>query len=267
MALAVACVPAAGNAPAAGAGPVRATEPERWYVEVVDRRPHDTEAFTQGLLWRDGVVWESTGSYGASSLRSWRWSDAAELERAELAPDLFGEGIAVIPGEPEQLAQLTWRRGKALFWTLEPLTEMGRVPFDGEGWGLAFDGSHLILSNGTPILTFRDPETLEVARRLRVTRSGMPVDDLNELELVGGLLFANLFERDEIAVIDLQTGAVVATVDASGLLTAAEKEAADVLNGIAWRPDTGTFLLTGKYWPWVFEVRIPGHEARAASTE
>lgn len=238
----------------------RPPEPERWLVEVLDRRPHDTRAYTQGLLWRDGVIYESTGAYGASSLRSWRWDDGSQTARVDLDGDLFGEGIALVPGADERLIQLTWRRGVALVWTLEPFSELGRMRFAGEGWGLAYDGSELIMSDGTPILTFRDPETLTVRRRLRVTRSGMPVDDLNELEVVDDLLFANLFGSDEIAAVDMNSGSVVAVIDASGLLTAEEAEAADVLNGIAYRPDAGTFLLTGKYWPWVFEVRILGYD-------
>ncbi|MDE2978090.1 MAG: glutaminyl-peptide cyclotransferase [Acidobacteriota bacterium] len=256
-----ACAPAgsSGSSRNDGAGQ-RPPEPERWLIEVLDRRAHDTAAYTQGLLWRDGVIYESTGSYGASSLRSWRWDDGSELDRVDLDRDLFGEGIALVPGAEERLIQLTWRRGMALVWTLEPFAELGRMRFTGEGWGLAYDGSELIMSDGTPVLTFRDPETLEVRRRLRVTRNGMPLDDVNELELVDDRLFANLFGSDEIAVIDVEAGSVVAVVDASGLLTAEEAEEADVLNGIAYRPDTGTFLLTGKYWPWVFEVRIPGYD-------
>ncbi len=259
--LAPACAPAGSSDSSAndGAGQ-RPPAPERWLVEILDRRPHDPGAYTQGLLWRDGVIYESTGSYGASSLRSWRWDDGSELDRVDLDRDLFGEGIALVPGAEERLIQLTWRRGMALVWTLEPFTELGTMRFDGEGWGLAYDGSDLIMSDGTPILTFRDPETLTVRRRLRVTRSGMPVDDLNELELVDDLLFANLFGSDEIAAIDTDSGSVVAMVDASGLLTDEEAEEADVLNGIAYRPDTGTFLLTGKYWPWIFEVRILGYD-------
>ncbi|MCY3592151.1 MAG: glutaminyl-peptide cyclotransferase [Acidobacteria bacterium] len=256
-----ACAPAGSSASATNDGPgQRPSEPERWLVEVLDRRAHDTGAYTQGLLWRDGVVYESTGSYGASSLRSWRWEDGSELARVDLDGDLFGEGIALVPEADERLIQLTWRRGVALVWTLEPFAELGRMRFTGEGWGLAYDGSELIMSDGTPVLTFRDPETLNVRRRLRVTKGGMPVDDLNELELVEDLLFANLFGSDEIAAVDVNSGSVVAVVDASGLLTAEEAEDADVLNGIAYRPDTGTFLLTGKYWPWVFEVRILGYD-------
>ena len=235
--------------------------PELWRIEVLDRRPHDQEAYTQGLLWRGGVVYESTGSYGSSSLRAWRWSDGRELARVDLDERLFGEGITLVPDGGERLVQLTWRRGEALVWSLDPLREQGRVRYGGEGWGLAYDGSELIMSDGTPILTFRDPESLEVHRRLRVTRRGMPLADLNELELVDGLLFANLYGDDEIAVVDLGSGDVVAIVDASGLLTDEEAAAADVLNGIAYRSDTGTFLLTGKYWPWVFEVRILGYDA------
>ena len=259
--VAPACAPAESSDSSTndGAGQ-RPPEPERWLVEILDRRPHDPGAYTQGLLWRDGVIYESTGSYGASSLRSWRWDDGSELDRVDLDRHLFGEGIALVPGAEERLIQLTWRRGMALVWTLEPFTELGTMRFDGEGWGLAYDGSELIMSDGTPILTFRDPETLTVRRRLRVTRSGMPVDDLNELELVDDLLFANLFGSDEIAAIDMDSGSVVAMVDASGLLTEEEAEEADVLNGIAYRPETGTFVLTGKYWPWIFEVRILGYD-------
>ena len=259
--VAPACAPAgsSGSVTNDGAGQ-RPPTPERWLVEVLDQRRHDTGAYTQGLLWRDGIVYESTGSYGASSLRSWRWDDGSELARVDLDDDLFGEGIALVPGDDERLVQLTWRRGIALVWRLSPFAELGRMRFDGEGWGLAYDGSELIMSDGTPILTFRDPDTLTVRRRLRVTRSGMPVDDLNELELVDDLLFANLFGSDEIAAIDTASGSVVAVVDASGLLTTEEAEEADVLNGIAYRPDTGTFLLTGKHWPWVFEVRILGYD-------
>ena len=213
-----ACAPAGSSASATNDGPgQRPSEPERWLVEVLDRRAHDTGAYTQGLLWRDGVVYESTGSYGASSLRSWRWEDGSELARVDLDGDLFGEGIALVPEADERLIQLTWRRGVALVWTLEPFAELGRMRFTGEGWGLAYDGSELIMSDGTPVLTFRDPETLNVRRRLRVTKGGMPVDDLNELELVEDLLFANLFGSDEIAAVDVNSGSVVAVVDASGL--------------------------------------------------
>lgn len=246
-----------------GAGAQPTELPERWRIEVLDRRPHDLEAYTQGLLWREGVVFESTGSYGSSSLRAWRWSDGEELARVDLDEKLFGEGIALVPGAGEQLVQLTWRRGEALVWSLDPLREQRRIRYKGEGWGLAYDGSNLIISDGTPVLTLRDPRTLEVRRRLRVTQQGMPLPDLNELELVDDLLFANLYGSDEIAVIEVVSGSVVAMVDASGLLTEGEAAAADVLNGIAYRPGTGTFLLTGKYWPWVFEVRIVGYDPEA----
>jgi glutamine cyclotransferase len=270
LALSLILFSAAGCAPAGSSGSVTkgtgvqaAGASERWRVEVLDRRPHDVEAYTQGLLWREGVVYESTGSYGSSSMRAWRWSDGEELARVDLDGRLFGEGVALVPGPEERLVQLTWRRGEALVWSLDPLRERSRVRYEGEGWGLAYDGSHLIMSDGTPVLTLRDPRTLEVRRRLRVTRRGMPLPDLNELELVGDLLFANLYGSDEIAVIELGSGAVVAVVDASGLLTEEEAAAADVLNGIAYRPGAGTFLLTGKYWPWVFEVRIVGYDPDA----
>ncbi len=270
LALTLTLLPVAGCTPAGSSGSVTegtgaqpARTPELWRIEVVDRRPHDLKAYTQGLLWREGVVYESTGSYGASSLRAWRWSDGEELARVDLDQRLFGEGVAFVPDAGERLVQLTWRRGEALVWSLDPLREQSRIRYDGEGWGLAYDGSDLIMSDGTPVLTLRDPHTLEVRRRLRVTSQGMPLPDLNELELVDDLLFANLYGSDEIAVIELASGSVVAVVDASGLLTEEEAAAADVLNGIAYRPGPGTFLLTGKYWPWVFEVRILGYDPDA----
>lgn len=273
--LALLLFPATGCAPpgssgslAQGAVTQSGEPPEHWRIEVLDRRPHDLDAYTQGLLWSGGVVYESTGSYGSSSLRAWRWSDGEELARVDLDPRLFGEGIALLSdgGEVgERLLQLTWRRGVALVWSLEPLRERSRIRYEGEGWGLAYDGSDLIMSDGTPSLSFRDPHTLGVRRRLRVTRQGMPLANLNELELVDGVLFANLYGSDEIAAIDLDSGSVIAVVDASGLLTDEEAAAADVLNGIAFRPDTGTFLLTGKHWPWVFEVRILGYDAPPGS--
>lgn len=269
--LALLLCPVAGCAPAGSSGSLAegtvaqpGHSPKLWRIEVLDRRPHDLEAYTQGLLWHGGVVYESTGSYGSSSLRAWRWSDGEELARVNLDPRLFGEGIALLAdrARPEQrLLQLTWRRGEALVWSLDPLRQRSRIRYEGEGWGLAYDGSDLIMSDGTPVLSFRDPHTLEVRRRLRVTRQGMPLANLNELELVDDVLFANLYGSDEIAAIDLDSGSVIAVIDASGLLTDEEAAAADVLNGIAFRPDTGTFLLTGKYWPWVFEVRILGYDA------
>ncbi len=264
LCLAAGCTPAESSGSATeGTGAQPERPPEFWRIEVLDRRPHDLKAYTQGLLWREGVVYESTGSYGGSSLRAWRWSDGGELFRVDLDQRLFGEGIALVPDAGDRLVQLTWRRGEALVWSLDPLREQSRIRYDGEGWGLVYDGSDLIMSDGTPVLTLRDPRTLEVRRRLRVTRQGMPLPDLNELELVDDLLYANLYGSDEIAVIELASGSVVAVVDASGLLTEKEAAAADVLNGIAYRPDTGTFLLTGKYWPWVFEVRIVGYDPDA----
>ena len=264
LVLVAGCAPAGSSgAVTEGTGAQPAEVPERWRIEVLDRRPHDLEAYTQGLLWREGVVYESTGSYGSSSLRAWRWSDGVELARVDLDQRLFGEGVALLPGSDERLVQLTWRRGEALIWALDPLRERSRVRYEGEGWGLAYDGSELIMSDGTPVLTLRDPRTLEIRRRLRVTRQGMPLPDLNELELVDDLLFANLYGSDEIAVIELDSGSVVAVVDASGLLTEEEAAAADVLNGSAYRPGTATFLRTGQYWPWVFEVRIVGYDPDA----
>lgn len=223
----------------------------RLRAKVVAQYPHDPEAYTQGLLYFDGSLYESTGTYGGSSLRR------TELESGEvsllrpLPPDFFGEGLARVGSH---LVQLTWQQGLALLFRLDDLEEEGRLSYVGEGWGLCFDGRHLIMSDGTHVLSFRDPETFAEERRLEVTRRGTPLDRLNELEWVNGSIYANVYQTDEIVRIDAESGEVRATIDAAGLLSPDERRRSEVLNGIAYRPTTETFLLTGKLWPHVFEV-------------
>ena len=233
--------------------------PERWTVRVVARYPHDREAFTQGLLWHDGKLYESTGLYGESSLRRVDLETGKVEARAPLQRTLFGEGLALVG---DDLVQLTWREGRALRWSRAGLAQVGESRYDGEGWGLTFDGKQLIQSDGSARLTFRDPATFAVARTLEVTDAGHPVSLLNELELADGALYANIWTTDEIVRIDPKTGQVSARIDASPLREELMGQGiADdaVLNGIAWRPETKTFLLTGKLWPTLFEVSfVPG---------
>ncbi|MCA9529432.1 MAG: glutaminyl-peptide cyclotransferase [Myxococcales bacterium] len=242
--------PRAATAAAASPSPATATPTLR--PEVLARYPHDTEAFTQGLLWRNGHLFESTGLYGESSLREVDLRTGTVVRRHDLPADLFGEGLAAVR---DHLVQLTWKHGTALVWRTADFSVARQFAYEGEGWGLCFDGEHLVMSDGSDRLVFRDPDSFAVARTVHVTRDGAPVRALNELECVDGAVYANVWQTDEIVRIDPRTGRVEATIDAGGLLDAASRGHADVLNGIAFVPETGHFLITGKLWPWVFEVR------------
>lgn len=235
--------------------PVRpVTSPvEKLELRVIRAYPHAVDAFTQGLLWNEGVMYESTGRYGSSSLRKVRLEDGKILAQRRLEPGVFGEGLALVD---QRLIQLTWREELAIVSDLATLQETKRLRYRGEGWGLCFDGHALVMSDGSSILEFRDPDTLELIREVSVLRNGHPVPRLNELECVGSDVYANVWQRDEILRIDGKTGTVTGSIDASKLLSRREAASADVLNGIAYKPDTQTFLLTGKLWPHVFEVEI-----------
>jgi glutaminyl-peptide cyclotransferase len=220
---------------------------------VIRKYPHGTDAFTQGLIWHDGVMYESTGQYGHSSLRKVRLENGQVIGQRKLEPRFFGEGLARVG---DRLIQLTWRSGLALVWDLSTLEQRKTLRYSGEGWGLCYDGTALVMSDGSSILEFRDPESMALLREMSVLKNGRPVRKLNELECVGSEIYANIWQRNEILRIDAKTGRVTATIDASGLLSRIEAMRADVLNGIAYKPDTKTFLLTGKLWPHVFEVEL-----------
>ena len=226
---------------------------EQLRVRVVAKYPHARDAFTQGLLWHDGAMYESTGRYGRSSLRRVRLEDGEVLAERSLDPSFFGEGLALVD---DRLVQLTWRSGVAVVSDLESLEPQEMLRYPGEGWGLCFDGAELVMSDGSSILELRDPDTMALLREMTVWRGERPVRNLNELECVGDDIYANVWQSNEIMRIDAKTGRVTAVIDASGLLTAIESLRSDVLNGIAYKPDTDTFLLTGKLWPHVFEVEL-----------
>ena len=240
--------------------PARAAETQptvgevaRLRVEVVGSYPHDPRAYTQGLLWQDGSLYESTGQYGQSSIRRVDRETGEVLASRSLPSEMFGEGLASVG---DRLLQLTWREGEALVWARQELEEIGRHRYDGEGWGLCFDGRNLVMSDGSSVLTLRDPTTFEVVRQLKVTMGDGAVGRLNELECVDGAVYANVYTTDWIVRVDSANGEVEALIDASGLLTAQERRGADVLNGIAHDPETDLFYLTGKLWPRLFAVRF-----------
>jgi glutamine cyclotransferase len=222
-------------------------------VQVLAEYPHDSEAFTQGLLLQNGRLFESTGLYSKSSVREVDL-ETGNIERIKnLSGVYFGEGLAAYGN---QLYQLTWQNGAVLIYDRDTFEQTGQANYSGQGWGLCQDGQRFIMSNGSSSLFFRSLDTFESQGSIGVTLKGSPVRDLNELEYVDGYVYANVWKSDYIVQIDPGTGKVVGRIDASGLLSPEERRDAEVLNGIAYNPDSETFLVTGKLWPKLFEVRF-----------
>jgi glutamine cyclotransferase len=219
--------------------------------EVVNVFPHDADAFTQGLICEKGVLYEGTGHEGRSTLRKVELDSGRVVESRSLGTRLFGEGIAIVG---DSIYQLTWKNGVCLLYDKATLRQTDVLRYSGEGWGLTYDGTHLVMSNGTSTLQFLDPKTLRVVRKVNVAYGGSPVDKLNELEYIDGEIFANIWYSDYIARISPETGEVTAWIDMSGLLRRFDRE--HVLNGIAYDKESKRLFVTGKNWPKLFEVRI-----------
>lgn len=230
-------------------------------VEVLGSWPHNPGAFTQGLVFSEGHLLESTGLYGQSSLRQVDVATGEVLRQVPVPPEFFAEGLTLFEG---QLVQLTWKEQRGFVYRLEDFARTGEFAYQGEGWGLTHDGARLIMSDGTSRLRFLDPATYAVMGTLDVADAAGPVQRLNELEWVRGEIWANIWQTDRIARIDPATGAVLGYLDLTGLLSAADRRAhsVDVLNGIAYDPATDRIFVTGKLWPWLFEIR-PRGDARA----
>jgi glutaminyl-peptide cyclotransferase len=226
---------------------------ERLRVEVHGTVPHDREAFTQGLLWYAGALYESTGLHGRSSLRQVDRATGEVQRQVRLDPTLFAEGLARVGN---RLIQITWTEGVALVYDLQTFDRVDQFRYNGEGWGLCFDGERLIMTDGSSNLTMRDPQTFAVMGTVPVTLEGRPVERLNELECVGDRVYANVWMTDMIMRIDPRSGRVDAVIDAANLLSPEERRMSDVLNGIAYDPEQDIFLITGKLWPKLFEVRF-----------
>jgi glutaminyl-peptide cyclotransferase len=226
--------------------------PTRYTVRVVATHPHDEAAFTQGLVWAgDGQLFESTGRRGQSSVRRVDVETGEVLQDHALGAEYFAEGLALVQ---ERLIQLTWQEGTAFVYDATSFEVTTTFTYDGEGWGLCFDGDRLVMSSGNSTLVFRDPETFESEGQVRVTFEGQALDDLNELECIGDRVYANVLGDDRIYEIDPSTGAVTAVVDASALDPEHDEARGEVLNGIAYDPSTGHYYLTGKNWPSLYEV-------------
>ena len=235
------------------------TAPEKpftyYTAEIVNRYPHDSQAFTQGLLFEnDDTLLESTGMNGQSSLRRVELQTGRVLHKIALPDRFFGEGLTRLHGK---LYQLTWKDHKGFIYDAVTLQQTGEFPYGGEGWGLTTDGTSLILSYGSNEIRFLDPLTFAVSRTIRATHQGKPVDHLNELEYIDGEIYANLWGADLIARFDPNTGKSTGVIDCTALFPPARRSSPDqVLNGIAWHPETKRLLVTGKWWPEVFEVRL-----------
>jgi glutamine cyclotransferase len=242
---------ASSVSPASSATPSASRAPERLKVKVLSIRKHDPSSYTQGLVWDGARLWESAGLYGSSSLREVDPASGEVRHKVDVPEKYFAEGLAQVG---DRLIQLTWKEGKALVYKVPSLEKTAEYDYQGEGWGLCYDGKRLVMSDGSDRLTFRDPQTFASTGEVHVRLSGAPVERLNELECVEGVVYANVWLEDTIYRIDPKTGDVTAVIDSSGLLTAEERPQAEVLNGIAWDPAKKTFLITGKRWPEMFEA-------------
>jgi glutaminyl-peptide cyclotransferase len=218
-------------------------------VDVLGTLPHDTSAFTEGYELADGVLYESTGLAGSSTLRAEDPRTGRELRRVDLPADYFGEGVAVVG---DKIWQLTWQQDVAILRDRATLRQVGTASYQDEGWGLCYDGKRLVMSDGTSLLTFRDPATFAVTGHVQVDYEGQ----LNELECVAGSVWANVYPTKTIIRVDPASGAVQGVADLSALGPKDDTTPDDVLNGISVAPDPGEFLVTGKRWPLVYRVRF-----------
>jgi glutamine cyclotransferase len=252
LALALSCFQcqtgAKGPEPAAN-GPV-----PRYGYQIVNIWPHDSNAFTQGLILSDGKLLESTGQEGFSSLRRVELETGKVLKKVDVPKPYFAEGIALLNGK---IYQLTWQHQIGFVYDAQSFERVGQFNYTGEGWGLATDGKSLILSDGSNRLRFLDPSDFHVARTITVLDGQTPVNELNELEFVQGEIYANVWHDNRIATIDPQSGHVTAWIDLNGLMPAGELQDPEaVLNGIAYDQTNDKLYVTGKLWPRLFEIRV-----------
>lgn len=227
---------------------------------IVHTFPHDPSAYTEGLFYLDGYFYEATGTVGASSVRKVELASGKVLQQRPTPWPDYGEGIVAWK---DRLIQLTWQNHEGFLYDLATLTPRARFAYPGEGWSLTTDGTHLLMSDGTPTVRLLDPDSLQQVGRIDVTAEGKPLANLNELEWVKGELYANVWLTDRIARIDPATGKVIGWIDLAGLAPAPETLADpvnDVLNGIAYDATHDRLFVTGKRWPRVYEIRLaPEH--------
>jgi glutaminyl-peptide cyclotransferase len=222
------------------------------YPVVIRVIPHDARAFTQGLVYYNGRIYESTGLYGQSSLRCVDPADGRIIKSTPV-PDIFAEGLARMD---DKLVQISWKEKTALVYSIPDFMQKKSFTYNGEGWGLTSDSKHFIMSNGSDTLYIRSKEFV-VLKKIPVTLDGVPLKNLNELEYVKGMVYSNIWYSNDIAVIDLSNGKVQRLINCTSLVQKASIQNEDeVLNGIAYKAETGTFFVTGKNWRYMFEVNF-----------
>jgi glutamine cyclotransferase len=220
--------------------------------EVVNVFPHDPEAFTQGLIFLDGFLYESTGLYGESTLRKVDLETGEVLQKVAINSEDFGEGMT---DWEETLVQLTWRENRGYVYDRVDFTLQDQFNYETEGWGLTQDGETLVMSDGSSELYFLDPESFQVKDSITVTDQGEKIRWLNELEFINGEIYANVYQTDNIVRINPETGQVSGWIDLAGILPdTPETQRAGVLNGVAYDPETGRLFITGKNWPYLYEI-------------
>jgi len=227
---------------------------ERQSAEIVSTHPHDAQAFTQGLFIHDGELYESTGQVGQSTLRRVDLVTGDVLQSANIHPPLFGEGSVRVG---EEIFMLSWQAGIGLIFNAESFEQVDTFSYPGEGWGLTYDGTRLIMSDGTANLRFLDPVSLELTDIIQVTLNGRALDDLNELEWVDGEIWANIWQSRYIMRIDPDSGHVLGSINLAGIIPDSVAGSRDaVANGIAWNSETDQIYVTGKLWPELYEIRV-----------
>ncbi|MEO7520853.1 MAG: glutaminyl-peptide cyclotransferase [Gemmatimonas sp.] len=224
-----------------------------YVADVVQEWPHDRGAFTQGLAWHDGRLFESTGQVGQSSIREVELQTGRVIRKRDVPPPYFGEGIVLFG---DNLYEITWTHGVAFVYDWRTFAPKAQFKYDGEGWGLTTDGISLIMSDGTATIRFRDPTTFAIKGSLSVKDHGQAVSKLNELEWVKGEIWANVWESDQIARINPKTGEVTGWIDLKGLLPDVDRAGVDVLNGIAYDATQDRLFVTGKLWPKLYEIKL-----------
>jgi glutamine cyclotransferase len=240
-----------------------ATSPQipTYSYKIENSWPHDRRAYTQGLIFLDGMLWESTGQYGASSLRKVELKSGKVIKQISVPKNYFAEGMTVFHNK---VFQLTWQEHKGFIYDPNTFQKQGEFSYTGEGWGLTHDGESLIMSDGTDQLRFLDPSTLKTTRTISVTDGGEPIDQLNELEYIDGEIYANVYQTDRIARIEPKTGNILGWIDLTGLLAPKDRTGEeDVLNGIAYDEAGKRLFVTGKMWPKLFEIKIVKNKAHS----
>jgi len=246
------CQPTGSNSKTTAA-PANGPAPKYGY-QIVNMWPHDSNAFTQGLILMDGKLLESTGQEGFSSLRRVELESGKVLQKVDVPEPYFAEGITQLNGK---VYQLTWQHNLGFIYDAQTFNRLAQFNYQGEGWGLTTDGQSLILSDGSPNIRFIDPVSFKVTRTINVTDRNRPIRELNELEYVNGEIYANVWHENRIATIDPQSGRVNSWIDLTGLMPEGELQDPEaVLNGIAYDQASDELIVTGKLWPRVFEIKV-----------